>query len=608
METLEESGSVYYYSTRSDGQTVNLVHGVRLTGSMDVPQIMSCCREQGIRLLIDAAHPFAEELHHNLLLVASQLLIPIIRYDRIYPPHTDDVTWCNNYEEAVNRLEADGIERLLALTGVNTISRLRNYWQKHECWFRILHRCESKTLAQESQFPEDHLVYYEHDDTTALIERLKPDAILSKESGLSGGFNEKVEAARRAGVPIYVVNRPQDSCRYMSNVQCSMCNGPHGLRRAVEHLLPEFFPLHSGLTTGTCATAAAVAILWRKLSGETPSEVSVELPDGETINVPVSYGNDYASCFKEAGDDPDVTNGMEIRAEVSLDHSPSTVQRIDIRGGKGVGRFTLPGFDYPPGEAAINKGPRKMIRHNLQLVLNRYRSTFLASNVQSLTVTISVPQGEEVAKRTFNPRLGIEGGISIIGVSGIVKPFSEEAFIDSIRKCLEVAKASGTNRVVLNSGGKSERVVRSLYPTLPQQAFVQYGNYIDAALRKADELKISNITLCVMLGKAVKLANGHLDTHSRRAVMNKPFIADMMHEAGCTEASIEAFLAPEVTLARDLWNIIPAETQQAFCSVVIDHCYDYCRPLLPNGDLTILLVGEDDTIHYSSSIKPATHK
>ena len=151
-----------------------------------------------------------------------------------------------------------------------------------------------------------------------------------------------------------------------------------------------------------------------------------------------------------------------------------------------------------------------MIRQNLAAVTN-----------DLLSITISVPEGEAIAKRTFNPRLGIEGGISIIGVSGIVKPFSEEAFIDSIRKCMNVAKASGTNRVVINSGGKSERFVKALYPDLPQQAFVEYGNYIGETLKMAHELDIREVTLGVMLGKAVKLAAGHLDTHSRKATMDK---------------------------------------------------------------------------------------
>ena len=210
---------------------------------------------------------------------------------------------------------------------------------------------------------------------------------------------------------------------------------------------------------------------------------------------------------------------------------------------------------------------------------------------ENVRITISVPQGEEIAKRTFNPRLGIEGGISIIGVSGIVKPFSEEAFIDSIRKCMEVALASGTDRVVINSGGKSERFVKSLYPELPQQAFVEYGNYIGETLKIANEIGVKNVTLGVMLGKAVKLAEGHLDTHSKKATMNKVFILQMLHEAGC-DIDIS-----DITLARELWERIPEGERTEFAHTVIRHCYEHCKPLLPKGELTLLLIDDEGRIY-----------
>ena len=340
----------------------------------------------------------------------------------------------------------------------------------------------------------------------------------------------------------------------------------------VEKLLPEFYPLHSGLTTGTCATAAAIAATLRLTRGETPASVPVILPDGETIDVEVTYGDGYAAVFKESGDDPDVTNGIEIRAHVeSSDH-------FEILGGEGVGRFTVPGFDFPPGEPAINKAPRQMMRDNIK---------------ENVSITISVPQGAEIARRTFNPRLGIEGGISIIGVSGIVKPFSEEAFVASIRKCMQVAKASGSDRVVINSGGKSERFVKAQYTDLPQQAFVEYGNYIGETLTIANELDIKNVTMGVMLGKAVKLAAGNLDTHSRHTTMDKDFVMSMLHEAGI---NIDI---SDLTLARELWESIPSDKLQDFATVVINHCTHYCAPLLPNGVLTILLIDDNGKIYYS---------
>ena len=642
---LEEAGNVYYYSTKTGEQDVTLHHGVRIDGALDRDAMLRFCRDHSIRLIIDAAHPFAEVLHQTVIDVAATLQQPLIRYDRIYPPHTDDITWCKDYDDAMRQMEAQGVQRLLALTGVNTIGKLHDFWLRHDCWWRILDRDGSRLLAEKHQFPLDHLVYYEHDDTDALISQLHPDAILTKESGESGGFHEKVTAARNADVKIFVIERPQFNTQNSTlntqhstfNTQHStfnIVNGPHGLRRQVEQLLPEFYPLHSGLTTGTCATAAAVADALRRFRGETPSEVPVTLPNGETIHVTVHYADDYAFVIKDSGDDPDVTKGIEIRAQVTAaerhgrtrkeqirdyprsseaieqirDYPCSSEAIIEIRGGEGVGRFTLPGFDYPPGEPAINKGPRAMIRQNLATVLSGSPADSVLSGLpaETITVTLSVPGGEETASRTFNPRLGIEGGISIIGVSGIIKPFSEDAFVDSIRKCMQVAKASGSDRVVINSGAKSERFVRTLYPDLPRQAFVEYGNYIGETLKIADELAIPHVTLGVMLGKAVKLAEGQLDTHSRKGTMNRAFVAQMLAEASLRnpKLKIQHSKFKTITLARELWELIPADHLQSFADVVIDHCQQHCAPLLTHGELTILLISDDGDIYKHSNSAP----
>ena len=557
-QVLDEAGTDYFYSTHGDGQEIDLVHGTRLAGALQVDDMAAICREHDIRLLVDAAHPFAEQLHRNVLALAEQMHLPVIRYDRIYPKRDPRLVWCHDYAHAIAQLEQHGITRLLALTGVNTIARLSDFWHQHECWFRILNRDTSLQAAQRAGFPNDHLVYYEHDDTVRLLEQLQPQAIITKESGRSGGFEQKIEAALQADAQVFVIERPQYPPIVPSGVAIHQVNGPHGLRRAVERLLPEFYPLHSGLTTGTCVT------------NETPSTVPVILPDGETIDVAVAYGDGYASVTKDAGDDPDVTNGLEIRARVEWSET------FEICGGEGVGRFTLPGFDFPPGEAAINRTPRQMMRDNIH---------------EAVRITITVPQGREMARRTFNPRLGIEGGISIIGESGIVKPYSEEAFIQSIGKCMQVAQASGTQRVVINSGAKSENYLKALYPELPTQAFVQYGNYVGETLRFATELDIPQVTLGVMLGKAVKLAAGNLDTHSRVATMDKEFMAQMLEEAGC---DIDL---SDITLARELWDKIPSDRLQTFAQVVIGHCMEHCAPLLSHGDLTILLLDNEGTVY-----------
>jgi cobalt-precorrin-5B (C1)-methyltransferase len=557
-QVLEEAATPYFYSTKTGEQNISLHHGQRIDGAMDAEAMLSFCIQHEIRLIVNAAHPFATQLHKTIAETAASIRIPVIRYERIYPPRDPDITWIDDYVQ----IPTD-IHSLLATTGVQSISKLK--WLEMfgvKVYYRILNRESSLLFAYEQGATDDQLCYYE--DSNEI--EVDADAILLKESGLSGGFCEKVAAARAKGMRIIALKRQE-------MIHGDSINGPYGLRRAVERLLPEFYPLHSGLTTGTCATAAAVAATIRLMKDETPEEVPVLLPDGETIMVTVGYGENYAYCIKEAGDDPDVTNGIEVRAKVQ------TSDHFEIVGGEGVGRFTLPGFDYSPGEAAINKAPREMIRHNLQTILS------------PLKITISVPQGAEIAKRTFNPRLGIEGGISIIGVSGIVKPFSEEAFIDSIRKCMTVAQASGSERVVINSGGKSERFVKSLYPDLPQQAFVEYGNYIGETLKIANELDIRKVTLGVMLGKAVKLAAGHLDTHSRKTTMDKDFIRQLLKEADC-DIDIN-----DMTLARELWDRLPEDKREAFARIVIRHCAEHCNPILPDGALTILLIDDNGHIY-----------
>ena len=560
VEVLEEGGSPYYYSTKTGEQDLTLHHGQRIDGALDAEAMQNFCREHDIRLIVDAAHPFAAQLHQTIAEVSDALKIPAIRYERIFPERDACLEWLDSYDQVPH-----DIKTLLATTGVQSITKLKPLEAAGvKVYYRILNRESSIALAQKQGATMEQLCYFE-DPKNVPVEA---DAILLKESGLSGGFQEKVDAAKAKGMRILILKRPETPAAFRT------VNGPYGLRRAVEKLLPAFYPLHSGLTTGTCATAAAIAATIRLLKNETPEEVPVLLPDGESIPVDVGYGDGYAYCIKDAGDDPDVTNGLEIRASVK-----QTVT-FEILGGEGVGTFTLPGFDYPPGSPAINKAPREMIRQNLTALTN-----------DPLSITISVPEGEAIAKRTFNPRLGIEGGISIIGVSGIVKPFSEEAFIDSIRKCMTVAQASGTSRIVINSGGKSERFVKALYPNLPQQAFVEYGNYIGETLKMAHELDIRKVTLGVMLGKAVKLAAGHLDTHSRKATMDKAFISEMLHEAGC-QADLE-----KITLARELWQVIPPDKIEDFCHVVLQHCMDHCSPLVPQAHLTILLIDDDGIIH-----------
>lgn len=628
VQTLEEAGKPFYYSTKGDEQEVFLHNGIRLQGAMDVVQTITYCDRHDIRLIVDAAHPFATQLHHTLEQVSSETGIPVIRFERIFPERDEQhIIWCRDYDNAIQRIEAENIATLLVLTGVQTIGKLKPLWQNNnKCYFRILDRDSSRRLAREQGFPAERLFYYRQgEDERILLQQLRPEAILTKESGMSGGFDEKVAAARQLGIRIFALCRPDTSRRFIC------VNGEHGLRRMVEKLLPDFFPLHSGLTTGTCATAAAVAAAWdlfNSNSAERPEEFPVVLPNGETIYVPVepqedtprpvlqddgeSYRGISATVIKDAGDDPDITDGMKIRAHVAVplrimdalqknrpqgNVLPKGASRkeyhdIIIRGGEGIGTVTLPGLGLEPGAPAINSTPCEMIKQNVRLCLERLH---IAGCPLPLVVTVSIPGGEEIANRTFNPRLGIEGGISIIGTSGIVKPFSSEAFINSIRKSMEVAKATKSPRIVISSGAKSERYIKARYPDLPPQAFVHYGNFIGETLKIADEEEVACISLGVMIGKAVKLAEGNLDTHSKKVTMNKAFIQEIARQAGCRSETLAAI--GQMTLARELWDIIPKDVLKEFGKILAAHCHRHCAPLLPNGELTVLLITENGEIY-----------
>jgi cobalt-precorrin-5B (C1)-methyltransferase len=594
VQVIDQAGKPFYYSTKGELQEINSLHGVRLSGAMDTTAMTDLCKEKDIRLLVDAAHPFAEQLHQTIADVSERLQLPVVRYDRIYPQRDNSVVWCKDYPDAIDKLRKQRVTRLLALTGVQTIRKLKPFWRRTDTWFRIMEREESLAIAASQGFPKERLLFYRTENNDPeLIRTLRPDAVILKESGISGGFTGKVAAAQENNIPVFAIERPPMPDEFHP------VDGKHGLRRAIERLLPEFYPLRTGITTGSCATAAAVAALTCLLTGKEQKSGTITLPGGEHISIPVRQSvmkDDTISCtvIKDSGDDADVTNGISIIADVRL--SPSSAKEADtlptviISGGEGVGRVTLPGLGLATGDAAINAAPQKMITENLQAIYQAQPP----GAPHDIEVRISVPSGEEIARRTFNPRLGIVGGISIIGTSGIVQPFSVEAFISSIRKSIEVARASGSSRVVINSGAKSEKYLRSYYADLPDAAFVHYGNYIGETLSIASALGISRVTLGIMIGKAVKLAEGHLDTHSKKITMNKAFLMSLAKETGCGDETADAI--GSITLARELWSVIPKKEHISFFSRLIRLCHAHCDPLLPGGALTILLVNEDGDI------------
>ncbi len=336
--------------------------------------------------------------------------------------------------------------------------------------------------------------------------------------------------------------------------------------------------LRTGLSTGSCATAASVAALWVLLGHDAPHEVCFELPRDGFRNMPiqrVEHGEGYAlaSVVKDGGDDPDATNGCTVQVEVRFNPSHREVRFF---GGEGVGRVTLPGLGLDIGEPAINPVPRKMMTENLRV---HYQG--------GLDVTVIVPDGREIARHTFNEKVGVVDGISILGTTGIVHPFSHEAYIDAMEREMQVALALNVPRVVLNSGKRSEVAIHGHYPDLPSQAFIHYGNFIGDGLRIAERLRVPHVTLGVMIGKAVKLAAGFDNTHSHQVTMDREFVTELATEVGCTQATID--LIQDINMARQLLTDIPEDEYNKLKPIIVNKCIETCKRIY-SGDLEFILL------------------
>lgn len=270
--------------------------------------------------------------------------------------------------------------------------------------------------------------------------------------------------------------------------------------------------LRTGFTTGACATAAATAATSALLGAGFPNPVSITLPRGQTPSFELndaSTGDGWArACVqKDAGDDPDVTHGALIMATVR--HGPVS-SGVTFRAGDGVGMVTMPGLPVAPGEPAINPVPRRMITDHVQAIakINGVAADF--------EVEVSVPGGRELALKTWNPRLGIEGGISILGTTGIVRPFSCSAWIASIHRGIDVARANGIEHAIGSTGATSERVAQDLFDA-PDHAMLDMGDFAGGLLKYLKTHPLPRLTIAGGFGKLTKLAQGALDLHSSRS-------------------------------------------------------------------------------------------
>ncbi|RZK57821.1 MAG: cobalt-precorrin-5B (C(1))-methyltransferase [Hymenobacter sp.] len=324
-------------------------------------------------------------------------------------------------------------------------------------------------------------------------------------------------------------------------------------------------PLRSGYTTGACATACTKAALLALLGQRAVQEVSITLPGGEDVPFAITqctYNQQEARCatLKDAGDDPDVTHGAEISVTVSLNDTGE----VQFLPGAGVGLVTLPGLAVPVGEPAINPVPRQMMRAVVAEVLADF-------DVESgVSISVAVAGGEALALKTLNGRLGIVGGISILGTTGIVKPFSAEAYVASIVQGIDVALANGLAEVVINSGGRSEKLLRGLFPHLPALGFIQYGNWIGETLEKITASPLASFTMGIMLGKAVKLAQGALNTHSNQSSWDRAWVTGLAHAADYPAAQCAAIAA--LTMAGNLTEVFPFVPGEPFYAELARRC------------------------------------
>ncbi|MCB1387306.1 MAG: cobalt-precorrin-5B (C(1))-methyltransferase [Nitratireductor sp.] len=293
--------------------------------------------------------------------------------------------------------------------------------------------------------------------------------------------------------------------------------------------------LRRGWTTGACATAATKAALTALLTGRFPDPVSITLPRGETpafalARETLEAGRATAAIIKDAGDDPDVTHGALVTVTVARG-KPGT--GITFHAGKGVGTVTKPGLPIAPGEAAINPVPRRMMREVAETLCAEH------AIAPDIAITIAVPGGEEMARHTWNPRLGIVGGISILGTTGIVHPFSCSAWIHSIHRGIDVCRANGLHHALAATGSTSEDAANAIYK-LPLEALLDMGDFAGGVLKYLRQNPIDRLTLAGGFAKFAKLANGAMDLHSGRSQVDMDWLAGRAAGLGLSDRKTAA--------------------------------------------------------------------
>jgi len=330
--------------------------------------------------------------------------------------------------------------------------------------------------------------------------------------------------------------------------------------------------LKTGFTTGTCASAATKSALLSLLTHISQDKVQVTLPKGNfvTLNIlwtRIEKTSVTCAVLKDGGDDPDATHGSEICSTVKLTNK---IGKIEIDGGIGIGRVTKPGLGLLIGSAAINPVPMKMITQSIEEILQT-NEQLLSQN--GLSVVISVPKGAEIAKKTDNPRLGILGGISILGTTGIVLPYSTASFAASIRQSLDVGIALGSNTFILTTGGRSEDFCKSLLGEIyPDHSYVQMGDFAGYSVKQCFEKHVEKVIIGGFIGKLTKIAMGVKQTHVRGSHVNMDFMAKLAMECNASEQILE--LIKSANTARHVSEIIDSNNVVGFYDLVCKYAFD----------------------------------
>lgn len=364
--------------------------------------------------------------------------------------------------------------------------------------------------------------------------------------------------------------------------------------------------LRYGFTTGACAAAAAKGAALMLREQQVVDEVELTVPAAVTARFRLhgqKVGKDTASCYvvKESGDDPDITNGAEIHVSVKVDFFTS--RRILLEGGPGIGRITKPGLAVPVGEWAINPVPRHMI---LEVVKEIFAMRCLP---MTLTVTVSIPNGEELSRKTLNARLGIIGGLSILGTTGIVKPISAKAWTDTIDAAIDVAMACGSETVTLSCGRTSELAAQKYLGAgeagtgdwglgagydLKEEAFVMMGEHVGYALRACARKGVREVILAGQFAKLLKIGCGHEQTHASSSDLDLQILAAWVALEPRT-----SHLAPLIANANTARQVLEASgNDEILVKLVCDRVCQYAKTLAPEIDIKVLLAGYGGEVLY----------